>query len=65
VVKAFVILSLFCVTCLRCDRCRLSDHPGLMESNGYNHRDEFRERIGFHFLHDAPAVFLDGALGNS
>jgi hypothetical protein len=46
------------------DRSRLSHHPGFFESNGYNHRDQF-ERLGFHFLHDAPAVFLDGANRNS
>ena len=43
------------------DRCCLSHRPGFIESNGYNHRDEFSERISFHFLHDAPAVFFDGA----
>src|SRR6516164_5625112 len=37
----------------------------LLESNGYNHRDQFSERIGFHFLHHACAVFLDGANCNS
>jgi CrcB protein len=35
------------------------------ESNGYNHGNEFGERMGFHFFHDTPAVFLDGANGNS
>jgi hypothetical protein len=44
--------------------CRLSHHPVFIESKDYNHGNEFRERLGFHFLHDAPAVFLDGALGN-
>jgi hypothetical protein len=40
---------------------KLSHHAGFMESSGYNHGNEFSERIGFHFLHDPPAVFLDGA----
>ena len=37
----------------------------LLESNGYNHRDQFSERIGFHFLHHARSVFLDSANCNS
>jgi len=48
-------------SCLFVLRCRLSHPAGFMESSGYNHGNEFSERIGFHFLHYTPAVFLDGA----
>jgi hypothetical protein len=40
-------------------------HSALMESSDCDLDNEFSERIGFHFLHDAHAVFLDGANRNS
>ena len=47
--------------------CKLAAHrhPRFVKSNGYNHRDEFSERVGFQSLHYPPTVFLDGPNCNS
>jgi len=48
-----------------CEQIWNMNHVHEEVSKGYDHRDEFSERIGFHFLHDARPVFLDGANRNS